>query len=220
MKVEQLEIPKEQAIEEYEAYKEALKKPIFEHEQYLQDLKKIYGHMKHGRSIIDLWAAMKQAGIRASGNPKLAICRAHAKKCRFKKIKGGSGVFYYEREKFRNSWDQWIQDINIPSGTFAHWEETTDKRTWNDNGVVKSYEVKEIKEQDVETIVPIIPAKFLNALRGSLKNYHILWEVKKWKPVPPIDPILLRQLTPNMFVVLATWDLTKLERAVIKGRLQ
>jgi len=31
--------------------------------------------------------------------------------------------------------------------------------------------------------------------------------------------MLLRKLTPNMFVVLASWDLTPLERAVIKGRL-
>jgi len=44
-------------------------------------------------------------------------------------------------------------------------------------------------------------------------------EVEKWKPLPPKDPILLKRLTPNLFGVLATWDLTNLERAIIRGRI-
>lgn len=46
------------------------------------------------------------------------------------------------------------------------------------------------------------------------------WEVEKWKPVPPRDPILVKRLTPNLFGVLATWNLTELERAIIRGRIQ
>lgn len=216
MKLEQLEIPREKAIEEYEAYKVALKKPQFEHEQYLKDLKKIYGHMRHGKSIVDLWAAMKKAGLRKSGNPKLAICRADAKKVRFVKEGEASGWFYYEKRKWQYYHQRWIKDVEIPDGIFADWEQITEVRGKG----VETWEVKTVKNKNIETVVPIIPARFLNALRGSLKNYHILWEVKKWNPVPPVDPILVRRLTPNMFVVLATWDLTPLERAVIAGRIQ
>jgi len=215
MKVQELEIPKEQAIEEYEAYKQVLKKPNFEHEQYLKDLKAIYGHMKHGRSIIDLWASMKKAGLNSHGNPRLAICKAYAKRVRFTKERESSSWFYYLNPDRRLRWEEWVKDIEIPDGTFAQWEI---KKEMIGNGVTQ-WERTTVLNQNVETIVPIIPAKFLNALRGSLKNYHILWEVKKWKPVPPKDPMLLRKLTPNMFVVLASWDLTPLERAVIKGRL-
>lgn len=215
MKVQELEIPKEQALEEYEAYKEVLEKPKFEHEQYLKDLKAIYGHMKHGRSIIDLWASMKKAGLNTHGNPRLAICRAHAKRVRFEKEKDRNSWFLFEKTKYRYEYQRWERDIEIPDGTFAEWEETTETR----GSGVQTWAVKTIRNKEIETIVPIIPAKFLNALRGSLKNYHILWEVKKWNPVPPKDPMLLRKLTPNMFVVLASWDLTPLERAVIKGRL-
>ncbi|MEM3580897.1 MAG: hypothetical protein QXQ64_06505 [Candidatus Bathyarchaeia archaeon] len=44
--------------------------------------------------------------------------------------------------------------------------------------------------------------------------------MEKWEPVPPRDPILVKQLTPNLFGVLATWDLTPLEKAIIRGRIQ
>ena len=216
MKVEQLKIPKEQAIDEYEAYKQTLKKPQFEHQQYLKDLKAIYGHMRHGRAIIDLWAAMKKAGLKKNGNPRLAICRADSKKVRFVKRNGESSCFWFEKPKWRYDYQRWEKDVEIPEGTFDHWEEITETH----GSGMQTWEVKDIPNKEIETIVPIIPAKFLMALRGSLKNYHILWEVKKWKPVPPIDPILCRKLTPNMFVVLASWDLTPLERAVIKGRIQ
>lgn len=215
MKIQELEIPKEQAIEEYEAYKQVLKKPKFEHEQYLKDLKAIYGHMKHGRSIIDLWASMKKAGLNTHGNPRLAICRADSKHVRFEKRKDNDSRFYFEKSRWQYDYQRWVLDLEIPIGTFVNWQV---KKERVDNGVTQ-WERTTVLNQNVETVVPIIPAKFLNALRGSLKNYHILWEVKKWKPVPPRDPMLLRKLTPNMFVVLASWDLTPLERAVIKGRL-
>lgn len=55
------------------------------------------------------------------------------------------------------------------------------------------------------------------AIRLAVRD---LLNVEKWKPVPPRDPILVKRLTPNLFGVLATWDLTKLERAVIRGRIQ
>ena len=210
MKVEQLTVPREKAIEEYEAYKEALKKPRYDHEQYLKDLKSIYGHMKHGRSIIDLWTSLTKAGLNKQGDPRLALCRADSKNVHFEKKEHGAGVFSRENGKPRNRWDRWKDDTKIPEGIFPPWPLKDPARTdYSGNR----------KRNEIETIVPIIPAKFLNALRGGLHNYHILWEVKEWKPTPPKDPILLKKLTPNIFVVLATWNLTKLERAVIQGRL-
>ncbi len=54
--------------------------------------------------------------------------------------------------------------------------------------------------------------------KGSNENYYVLWEVDHWTREPPRDPYLLRRITDNMFVVIAAWNLTDLERAVIKGR--
>lgn len=52
---------------------------------------------------------------------------------------------------------------------------------------------------------------------GSLEGYHILWE-PAWEE-PPRDPILLKHLAGWLYAVLAVWDLTELERAVLRGRL-
>ena len=45
----------------------------------------------------------------------------------------------------------------------------------------------------------------------------ILWEAE-WETVPR-DPLLLRHLAGGLYAVMASWDLTPLERAVLKGRL-
>lgn len=68
-------------------------------------------------------------------------------------------------------------------------------------------------------MVPPVPP----ALRPShhLRNYHILWEAE-WAfntpPRPPGDPALLKRIAGDLFVVLAVWDLTPLEKAVLSAR--
>jgi hypothetical protein len=46
----------------------------------------------------------------------------------------------------------------------------------------------------------------------------ILWEAE-WQHVPS-DPLLLRHITGPLYAVLASWDLTELERAVLSRRLE
>lgn len=59
-------------------------------------------------------------------------------------------------------------------------------------------------------LVPTIPP----ALRPRCPNrYHILWEAE-WDTVP-VDPALLKHLGGPFYAVLATWDLTSVERAVL-----
>lgn len=200
MEVETLEVPKEKAVELYDDYKEAIQT---HKDQYLKDLKAIYGHMKLGRSVIDIYQAFNKVGLNEEGDPKLAIVRADLKEVFFKRLPEGAGIFKKDTNRWKNAKD----DVQLPKETWTDWPRVSDAR------------FADIKKEFVTTITPIIPAKFLDRLRGALHNYYILWEVEKWKPIPPKDPILLKRVTPNMFVVLATWDLTDLERAVIKGRI-
>ena len=51
----------------------------------------------------------------------------------------------------------------------------------------------------------------------KLENLHILWEVPKWEKVAPSDPLLLKRLDGQFYVVLAAWDLTDVERAVMNA---
>jgi len=200
MKVEQIQIPKEEAEKQYNEYKQVIQK---HKNEYVKDLKRIYGHMRHGRAIIDINKAMKIGDLNKDGDPKLAICRADAKICYFQKLTDGRGVFRMSRWGNRKTETIWVRIKDT-------WNWQTKPNQWN--GV-------EIVNRHLETPLPIIPAHILKTINRNLRTYHILWEVEEWKPVPPRDPILLKRLTSNVFVVLVTWDLTPLERAVIQGRI-
>ena len=63
-------------------------------------------------------------------------------------------------------------------------------------------------------IVPSIPP--LHRPHDSLENYWLLWEAEWTRP--PVDPALLKHLGLNLYAVLAVWDLTPLEQAVLRGR--
>lgn len=63
--------------------------------------------------------------------------------------------------------------------------------------------------------VPLIPPA-IRPGNTQLRHYWILWEAD-WKEAPR-DPMLLKRLSGDLYVVLATWDLTDLERAAM-GRL-
>jgi hypothetical protein len=66
-------------------------------------------------------------------------------------------------------------------------------------------------------LMPLIPPRH-RPRPARLRHCHILWEVESWDLIPPRDPALLRHIRGDLWAVLATWDLTDLERAVLAGR--
>jgi len=73
---------------------------------------------------------------------------------------------------------------------------------------------KDVWRYRQRALVPPVPPRFRPE---SLYDYHVLWEAE-WRKAPPIDPILLKKVSDNVYVVLAQWDLTPLEQAVLEGR--
>lgn len=67
------------------------------------------------------------------------------------------------------------------------------------------------------TIVPLIPPEF-RPKASRLWRFHVLWEVESWTLEPPRDPALLRHVRGDLWAVVAVWDLTDLERAVLSAR--
>lgn len=65
-----------------------------------------------------------------------------------------------------------------------------------------------------EATVPLIPIH-LRPKRG-IQNYHILWEAE-WTKRYPVDPYLLRRFGGDAWLVVAAWDLTDVERAVMSN---
>jgi len=213
MEVEELALPQKQAEEEFKALRQALRQHAqLRKEEIRRDLMAVYGHLKYGKKIIDIYESFRKAGLNKEGDPKLAICRADAKQCHCLKIEDGSAIFSMERpDRWQREPRKTHGDVKLPAGTFQ----------WQPEDLTRPISSYNIKRQTIQCLVPIIPAKILvNQVKVLLKNYHILWEVEEWKPTPPKDPILLKRLTNNLFGVLATWELTPLERAVIRGRIQ
>jgi len=64
--------------------------------------------------------------------------------------------------------------------------------------------------------VPTVPPRFRPPL--GLGGYHVLFEAEWSAPPAPADPALLKHLGGDLWAVLATWDLTPLEAAVLGQR--
>jgi len=199
--VKEFIIPKEKALEAWKEYLELLKN---RDDEGAKILKQAYYHASKGRKIIDMYQAMQEAGLNTEGWPRLAICRADGEECCFRRREEGGGIFHHlDVWELRGHGNR--NSVSLSKGTFmalpvdSYW------------GSSKNYRY---------TNLPTIPAKFYP--KGALERYYLLWEVEKWHeksqlPVPPMDPFLLKRISPNLFVVLAEWDLTPLERAVIRG---
>jgi hypothetical protein len=69
----------------------------------------------------------------------------------------------------------------------------------------------------IRAMAPNIPPQLRPAYH--LRNFHLLWEAQ-WeldRSVPPGDPALLKHLGGDLYAVLAVWDLTPIEQAVLAG---
>lgn len=162
-------------------------------------LMKGYKAVSTGKRVVDLHGAMHTAGVTTDHYPTLAICRAHEQRCTVEMYQNGGCVFHGGDTTRRSGK---AGTVVLPAATFPEWG-------WQERG--SSW------RRTALAVVPIIPAK--HRPTTSLENFHILWEAE-WKKAVPVDPMLLRHLDGALYVVLATWDLTPLERAVLGGRVR
>lgn len=162
-------------------------------------LVKGYRELAQGRQLLDVGAAMRMAGVREDGYPKLAIARSHIERVSCHLRWGGGAVFHPAEMRF---WGRGVKGshqadiVEFPEGTFTA--------------------QTKVRASTVSTLVPIIPPVLRP--KTNLANFHTLWEVESWTLEPPKDPLLLRHLGGELYAVLAVWDLTELERAVLRGR--
>jgi len=149
----------------------------------------IYKRIAQGKTVIRALQSIRAAGLNAEGLPKLAIARADMFKV-FWRTNRGHGRFQEERWSRGNA----SRSKNIQ----VEWPEIT------------------AQHREGEAIVPIVPVH-MRPKRG-LQNYHILWEAE-WTKTYPVDPYLLRRFGGDAWLVVAAWDLTDVERAVMSSRL-
>lgn len=214
MNVEQISLPKDEAERLYQEYRTALKG---KRDAFLHELKVAYGHMRHGRAVVDVHQALKESGLDHNFDPRLAIVRADYPVCRFFKRASDRGIFtgHDRLAGYKDPDGAYVDDVVAPAGTYATWPRGRDR-----DGRVRAWD---IPRSALSTQTPPIPPRFMP--NGNLSNYYVLWEPAGWKddtpkpPPPPKDPLLLKRVSANVFVALAGWDLTDVERAVLRGRI-
>lgn len=165
-----------------------------------------YKALARGKSLLDLHAVFRACPVNAKGQPALALARAHWRRCVAQFQGNGSATFWQDWPgRGRGGRSAWHRLVKLPKETLPD-----ALRPTHADGHRYDWSRRELR-----AVVPLIPANLRPAV--ALNRYAILWEAD-WEEVP-VDPLLLRYAHGSLYVVLAAWDLTALERAVLAGRL-
>lgn len=184
------DISRERARELYQEYKT--------HRHYAtpvdDEIRKAYREIARGGVVIKALESIASAGLGADGLPRLAIGRADLTHIHCRLSNDGSGVFASEATMHRSNAAKSLR-IAMPPGSFK--------------GAGHIWRAR--------AVMPLIPIHLRP--RHALENYHVLWEAE-WQPIPPRDPYLLRRIGDgDLWLVLAAWDLTEVERAAMASRI-
>ncbi len=193
MQLPTIEMPTELAQKKLEEYKNLRMVDLEEDEQIM---KRSFVALAKGKKLFNLYEVMRRAGTNHLAQPRLAIARADWTVVYFSGTVTGAGRFHPKRSLWQEK-----HSVDCNSGVFP-----TEVDKW---GVGQSVSIR--------SQVPIIPRQL--SPTHAEKNYHILFE-PNWNTIPGRDPILCKRISPNMFIILASWDLTDLELAVLEGTLE
>lgn len=199
MQIETLEVPRDLAKQKYKVYKEALKRS---HDAQTETLKRAFHAVSSGKKVIDINRVAEKSGLDAAGLPKIAICRL-----------GRKYVFYRRYEGRPPEFRAGVDSDNPEWGGPRYWLTTVSS--------VVDWPVRHANQanryKDIVALVPSVPPELRP--EGRIDRYHILFE-PEWKQTAPSDPLLLRRIGASLYVVLAHWDLTEIERAVLAEAFQ
>lgn len=211
MELATIEMEEEKAKEAFEEYHAAVKE---RHDDEDAEIMRAYKELAKGTPLIRLTAALVAGGSQVKSFrrhrradpeevrvPQLSVARADSDYAWTHGIRPeGSLRIQGKREVADNNRRDVIE---FPDGTFEESEiQVFGRAPW---------------DLRINAMVPTVPP----ALRPkhSLSNYHVLWEAE-WAlaPDPPKDPALLKHIVGDLYAVLAVWDLTEVERAVLARR--
>lgn len=167
------------------------------------EIQRAYQALAKGKLVIKALESIAKAGVNDQHLPKLAIAEATAKCCFLERGADGSATMRSsENWRKKTSNYAWRRDtFTFPADSFP----------WGWDRKNRMFRSRHL------ATLPIIPT-YLRPKRG-LANYHVLWEAE-WEPLPPRDPFLLRQIgKADLWLVVAQWDLTEVERAALATRV-
>lgn len=184
-----------------ELYKVRVEKTQMEKEDEL--LRDAYRELANGNLVIDVCKAIVTAGLNDQLLPNLAICRADSQRCRIQ-TQAASVLRFNRTTTTYRPLAEHIVDIRVSSEMYEKLNITSMRQKANVPLL-----------HHVSAIVPTIPP---HLRPEDPENYFILWEAV-WDKTAPVDPFLLKKLNDVFYVVVAEWDLTEVERAVLESRV-
>lgn len=202
-----IEMPTEEAERAFQEYRAAVRE---RHDQEDEQIMRGYRVLAKGGQVIRLSQSLRSGGVdlltvrrRWGGGtldvtvPRLAVARANRTTVWTNGVGDNGGcTMQTKRDPHVNNR---VDVMRFPEGTF---EPGQGDEGWSPR---------------IRAVVPNIPPRLRP--RVGLGNFHVLFEAE-WglDPEPPVDPALLRHIGGDLYAVIATWDLTELERAVLAGR--
>lgn len=170
------------------------------------EIQRAYTLLSKGKVIIRALESIKQAGLNREFLPKLALAPATVGKCFLTRYSDGQCLM--------SPYGHWHSgrkhNLAFKENTFVFPRESFPMNNWGNPP-------RRAERSEHEATVPIIPIH-LRPKRG-LQNYHVLWEAE-WNRLPPRDPYLLRRIgKADLWLVVAHWDLTEVERAALATRV-
>jgi len=154
-----------------------------------------YAALAAGRPLLNLTDVFAQTGLGGDYRPRLAIARADRKQVKYE------------------YWNNCLQ-FNALKNPHSFWSYVGEL-------LIRIPFPSQEKRIDGYALVPMVPADVRPA--GPLRQFFVLWEVEAWSDrpitaIPPHDPYLLQWLHGDLYIVVAEWDLTPLERSIMSGR--
>lgn len=158
-----------------------------------------YEELAKGRPLLNMPEAFAAAGVDGGGWPRLGLARADRHEVEVTYHPRAREWWFDTRKRGRfgsTGTGGLVLRVSYPLGARDSWE--------------RRY-----------ALVPMIPADVRP--RVNLRECAVLWEVLAWtdKPHtarPPRDPFLVRRIGGDLWAILAEWDLTPLEQAIVAGR--
>lgn len=210
METTKIEMSQEKAREKLQAVRRQLH--VRADDEY-KALEKGYAALAHGTPLIDLEATMRDCAVDDFGRPRLAVARADRKQVYVEWNRNSEWCSFHCAKDFRLD---------------GRWPDLTRSfQMGRENGQSRVTGWSDGKEINVSTegyaIVPMVPPDVRPA--RALRRCFVLWEVEEWSDSrlgaqADRDPYLLEHLGGSLYCVIAEWDLTELERAVMNGRLE
>lgn len=223
MKLDTITMDRKQARDSYMAYRAAVRANGGSPEDAM--LAKGYRTIALGHSLVDVRAAIIKGGLGNDGCPRIAIARADTTAVKLTMSRKGwdtpeitmRSVAMTKGGTRRGGYPRPPEESYRASLIFTLGLDDFIGQRLPDAIVAADAQAGSLTRIHMRAMTPVIPANLRPAF--DLAGYHVLFEAEWQKETPPAprDPALLKHVGGDLFAVLAVWELTDLERAVLNG---